>query len=263
MPQQDADSQSTWGPVLTFTILGIALVVAADRWPELLQTAGISGSPFQNDVNSTPVHPLVELLKLVIAAFAGIVITAVHRRYHRDKPLPRSLLQAQVLLCVAGAMVMIIIGSSVARAFGVAGAAGIVRFRTPVEDPKDTTILFLLVALGMACGVGLLEIAGLSTIFICGVIVLLDRFGDAKTREMIVAIVSAGKDFPADHVNRILASTVDYYDVREMLQGNEATMKYLVRMPPSTPLGWITQQLMANGTTGIKSVSWAEPPKKS
>lgn len=262
MPQQDVDSQSTWGPVIGFSALGAALVIGAAQWPEFLQVSGLSGHPFQNDVNSQPIHPLMELLKLVVAALAGIVVTAVHRRYHRDKPLPRSLLQAQVLLCVAGAMVMVIIGSSVARAFGVAGAAGIVRFRTPVEDPKDTTILFLLVALGMACGVGLLEIAGLGTIFICGVIVVLDRFGDAKLRTMMLSIAAEGKEFPTEHVSRVLDTTVDHYDVREMIQGNEATVKYLITMPPSTPLGWITQQLMANGTAGVKSVSWGEPPKK-
>jgi len=262
MPQQDVDSQSTWGPVLGFSALGAALVIGASEWPELLQVTGLSGHPFQNDANSAPIHPLVELLKLVLAALIGIVITAVHRRYHRDKPLPRSLLQAQVLLCVAGAVVMVIIGSSVARAFGVAGAAGIVRVRTPVEDPKDTTILFLLVALGMACGVGLLEIAGLGTLFICGVIVVLDRFGDTKSRAMIVSIVADGKEFPAAHVTQVLESAVDSYDVREMIQGDEATMKYLVNMPPSTPLGWVTEQLMGHGAAGVKSISWSEPPKK-
>ena len=58
-------------------------------------------------------------------------------------------------------MMMIIIGNSLARAFGIAGAAGIVRFRTPVDDPKDVTILFLLMGLGMATGLGAFAVAGL------------------------------------------------------------------------------------------------------
>ena len=99
-------------------------------------------------------YPFLELLKLAIATILALVVTAVHKRYHRDKPLSRSLEQAQVLLGVAGAMIVIIIGDSVARAFGVLGAASIIRFRTPVEDPKDTIVLFLLLALGMACGLG-------------------------------------------------------------------------------------------------------------
>jgi len=265
MRHKEEGAQATWGPVAGFSLLGVALVLGAARWPAALMTTGLAAHlPFHgNDENALPLHPLAELLKLVIAALVGIVVTAVHRRYHRDKPLPRSLLQAQVLLCVAGAMVMVIIGNSVARAFGVAGAAGIVRFRTPVEDPKDTTLLFLLVGLGMACGVGLLEVAGLGTIFVCAVLVVLDRFGEAASRVMVLSVVSGNKEFPTEHVTRILDGAVDHYEAREMLQGAEATVKYTVSLAPSTPLAWISQELMANGKAGLKSVSWAEPPKKS
>jgi uncharacterized protein DUF4956 len=263
MPRKEEGAQATWGPVVGFTLLGVALVMAAERWPSAFMSTGLASLPFQStDASAPQLHPLAELLKLIIAALIGIVVTAVHRRYHRDKPLPRSLLQAQVLLCVAGAMVMVIIGNSVARAFGVAGAAGIVRFRTPVEDPKDTTLLFLLVGLGMACGVGLLEVAGLGTVFICMVLVVLDRFVEAPSRVMVLSVVSTGAEFPTEHVIHILESTVDRYEMREMLQGAEATVKYTISLAPSTPLAWISQELMARGTAGIKSVSWSEPPKK-
>jgi hypothetical protein len=55
---------------------------------------------------------------------------------------------------------------------------------------------------------------------------------------------------------------VDYYEAREMLQGNEATVKYSVTFSPTTSLLWLNQQLMAEGKGGLKSVSWAEPSKK-
>src|SRR4051794_35827846 len=136
MRDRDEPTDSTWGPVFGVAIFGIALVYGASLWPSLMSSTGLAGHmPFKgNDDNALPLHPWAELLKLIVAALIGIIITTVHKRYHRDRPLTRSLLQAQVLLCVAGAMVMVIIGSSVARAFGVAGAAGIVRFRTPVDD---------------------------------------------------------------------------------------------------------------------------------
>jgi uncharacterized membrane protein YhiD involved in acid resistance len=171
-------------------------------------------------------------------------------------------MQAQVLLCVAGAMVMVIVGNSVARAFGVAGAAGIVRFRTPVEDPKDSTLLFLLVGLGMACGVGLLEVAGLGTAFLCVVLVVLDRFGDVKARQMVLSLVAAGNNFPSEHVDRVLRVNVDHYEAREMVQGNEALVRYNVTLSPHASLVWLNQQLMNEGKSGLKSLSWAEPSKK-
>ena len=264
MAQNDDGVQSPWPAVVGIFVGGIVLVWGASLWPTLMDTAGFSASlPYHGkEGNELPLHPFAELLKLVVAALIGLIVTSVHRYYHRDKPLPRSLLQAQVLLCVAGAMVMVIIGSSVARAFGVAGAAGIVRFRTPVEDPKDSTILFLLIGLGMACGVGLLEVAAMGTVFLCLVLVVLDRFGEVKARSMILSLTVAGKEFPTQHVADVLRTAVENFEAREVVEGADVTIRYSVTMMPQVSLLWLNQQLMANGASGLKSVSWSEPTKK-
>ena len=75
--------------------------------------------------------PLFELAKLVAAAMIGMLVTVVHRQYRVERGPNPTMDQAQVLLCIAGALMMIIIGNNVARAFGIAGAASIIRFRTP------------------------------------------------------------------------------------------------------------------------------------
>ena len=79
-------------------------------------------------------------------------------------------------------MMMIIIGNSLARAFGIAGAAGIVRFRTPVDDPKDVTILFLLMGLGHGDGARRVRGRGAGTAFLCVALFVLDRFSTQRTR---------------------------------------------------------------------------------
>ena len=105
-------------------------------------------------------NPLFELAKLIASAVIGMLVTVVHRQYRHERSANPALDQAQVLLCISGAIMMIIIGNSVARAFGIAGAASIIRFRTPVEDARDITILFILMGLGMAAGLGALAVAG-------------------------------------------------------------------------------------------------------
>jgi hypothetical protein len=262
-PGKDERTGSGWHHVVVVALLGVGLVLAASKFPNVLMSTGLSAHlPFNSGGDDLPLHPLAELLKMIIAALIGILVTSVHRRFHRDRPLTRSLLHAQILLCVAGAMVMVVIGSSVARAFGVAGAAGIVRFRTPVEDPKDTTILFLLVALGMACGVGALEVAGLGAMFLCVVIAVLDRFGEAKARTLMLSLVATGSEFPDKHVSRILNLSADFHEARELVRGAESVAKYCVVLPPTTSLSWLSQELIANGEGGLKSVSWAEMNKK-
>ena len=251
--------------VLSGAALCGALIWGGLEWRQSLEagqpvpgTSVIPGLPL---VEGPPTvhHPFVELIKLVSAALIGMVVTAFHRRYHGEKPLPKSLEQAQILLCISGAMIMVIIGNSVARAFGVAGAAGVVRFRTPVEDPKDTTVIFLLLGLGMACGMGAFAVAGMGTVFLSLFLIVLDRFGETKRRHGLLSMTATGKDFPTEQVNRVLAASVDFFEQREVIQTAEATMRYQVTMDPNTSLTYLTQELMK---AGLKSVSWGEPGDK-
>jgi hypothetical protein len=170
--------------------------------------------------------------------------------------------QAQTLLCVSGAMMMIIIGNSLARAFGIAGAASIIRFRTPVDDPKDVTILFLLMGLGMSTGLGALAVAGLGTAFLCITLLALDQVARKTTRVMAVEIVANGREFPTPHVEGVFARNQVTFEPREITQSDDVTIKYHTWLSPDTSLEDLSSQLMAGGTMGVSGVSW-ERPKRS
>jgi hypothetical protein len=169
--------------------------------------------------------------------------------------------QAQVLLCVSGAVVMIIIGNSIARAFGIAGAASIIRFRTPVEDPKDITILFLLMGLGMAAGLGAFAVAGLATAFLCTLLLALDWMpSDQRPREMVVELVAEGRDFPVVHVESVFARNGIIYEPRDVSQGREAAVKYHVSLDRRLSLEDLSAQL-SSGAATLRSVVWKNPKK--
>ncbi len=207
-------------------------------------------------------QPFFELSKLILAAAIGVIVTAVHRKYRRERPQTQSMEQAQVLLCISGAMMMIIIGDSLARAFGIAGAASIIRFRTPVEDPKDITILFLLMGLGMSAGLGAFGVAGLGTLFLCGFLVVLDRVGARRPRAMMVEVAADGRDFPTSHVQSVFARNKVIFEPREVSQGKELSVRYHALLDADQSLEDLSEQLMAGGKAGVKSVAW-ELPKKS
>ena len=128
---------------------------------------------FLNDLTGAPFQGFVEGARLLAAVGIAFIVVLVQRLARREQPLTRSLEQAYVLLCLAGALTMLIVGDSLPRAFGIAGAAAIVRFRTPIKDPRDITVLFLLMALGMAAGLGLGIIATLGTVVVCACLLLL------------------------------------------------------------------------------------------
>ena len=195
------------------------------------------------------------------SAVIGMLVTVVHRQYRHERSANPALDQAQVLLCISGALMMIIIGNSVARAFGIAGAASIIRFRTPVEDARDITILFILMGLGMAAGLGALAVAGLGTLFLCAMIPILNVFSSERPRQMMVEIIAEEREFPMAHVHHVFAVNAILFEPREVSQGDEATAKYLTTLKPTDSLEDLSAQLMGDGKKGIKNVSWS-PPKR-
>jgi hypothetical protein len=100
--------------------------------------------------------PWDEIVKRIALAFvagfvvAGVYVIGIGRRKDENSTLPTTL----VLLTVVIALVTLVIGNSVARAFGLVGALSIVRFRTVVEDTRDTAFVIFAVVIGMGIGAG-------------------------------------------------------------------------------------------------------------
>ena len=237
-----------------------ALVWLGLTWP--LELTGIGDSVESvlsgKKSNGIPIHqfqPFIELLKLVVATLIGLLITAIHQPKARERA--RSMEQAQTLLCVSGAMMMIIIGNSLARAFGIAGAASIIKFRTPVDDPKDVTILFLLMGLGMSAGLGAFAVAGLGTAFLFTTLLALDQLSSQKPRVMSVEIRASGREFPTTHVEGVFARNQIVFEPRQISQSDDVSVKYQAWLDPRASLDDLSLQLMSDGA-GLQSVAWEQ-----
>jgi anti-anti-sigma factor len=238
----------------------VGLVVAAVALCGVLWWASASFPLLPSSLRPSSVY-LRDFGKFITAGLIGLLVTAVQRRF-QDKPMTQAMEHAQVLLCVSGALVMMIIGESLARAFGIAGAASVIRFRTPVEDPKDITVLFILMALGMATGIGTLGVAASGTAFVCLLMVTLPHTGVGPRRTMMVQIGAvAGKEFPVAHVQRVFARNRIVFEPRELAQKKEVTMVYHTMLDPAVSLEDVSAQLV-QGDAGVTSVSW-EPPKRN
>lgn len=93
-------------------------------------------------------------IRLVLAVAFGLLVAGVYRGTRGVSRVAHSFPGTLVLLCVLIAMVTQVIGDNVARAFSLVGALSIVRFRTVVQDTKDTAFVIFAVAVGMAIGAG-------------------------------------------------------------------------------------------------------------
>jgi uncharacterized membrane protein YhiD involved in acid resistance len=113
------------------------------------------------------------VIRLVAACVIGWLIGQVYRRTFTGKRFGPTLPDTHMLLCLGGALIWLVVGNNIVRAFGLAGTIGLIRYRTVVRDPKDTTILLFSMIMGMACGLGQLAVAILGTIVVLNVLILL------------------------------------------------------------------------------------------
>ncbi len=104
--------------------------------------------------------PEVLLVRLAMAfALGGAVACVYFFTHRRDETYQPTFVATLVLLTILIALVTQVIGESVARAFSLVGALSIVRFRTVVQDTRDTAFVIFAVVLGMAIGVGHWQVA--------------------------------------------------------------------------------------------------------
>jgi uncharacterized membrane protein YhiD involved in acid resistance len=115
---------------------------------------------------------LVLVLSFALSAFIGWV----YQKTHRGTSYTQSFVFTLVLNGMVVALVMLIVGSSIARAFSLVGALSIIRFRNAVKETRDVGFIFFTMAIGMAVGTRFYLLAGIATIFISLVILLMIRF---------------------------------------------------------------------------------------
>lgn len=151
--------------------------------------------------------PKVVAVRLLVAAIAGIVVAGIsHVAQGRRKSDAALLVTTLGLLTVLLAMVTLVIGNNVARAFGLVGALSIVRFRTVVDDTRDTAFVIFAVIVGMAIGAGawLVPLIGIPLV---GILAFgLDRQSrnpQPPATHLLTVRIGLGRD-PNDLLNPIL-----------------------------------------------------------
>ena len=125
--------------------------------------------------------------RLPIAAGLACVLALRPRR--RARPTRQAaVIQTQIILAIVGAVVMLVVGASLARAFGIVGAAGLVRYRAKIDDPKDAGVMLSTLAIGLAAGVGLWMLAVFATVFILAVLWIIESFEPKATQRFMLEI---------------------------------------------------------------------------
>jgi len=226
-------------------------VVAARDAQEALPGAGQSHGPESVSLQEA----------LIAMPVAGLLGAALAFRPQRRGTPPRqpAVIQTQIILSLVGALVMLVVGASLARAFGIVGAASLVRYRAKVEDPKDAGIMLSCLGLGLAAGVGIYWVATFATFFILAVVWVLESL-EPKTRKDFVLKIG-GKDSPElrTAIERVLQNNKVHHELRAFAPEE---LTYAVKLPLSKKTDVITRSLMDVGGNDQLAVEWAEKKNK-
>lgn len=194
------------------------------------------------------------LLCMVVAAALGAVL-AFRPQRPGAPPHVAHVTQTQIMLAIVGCLVMLIVGASLARAFAIAGAAGLVRYRSKIDDPKDASVMLSSLAVGLASGVGLLFLATAGTAFILLVLSVLEwrEPWPPKTFELKVS----APDPPA--VKAGLEALLKRHHITYELRGaTEKDMTYLTQVPHGRRTDKVSEAIVALGGSDAVAVAWDE-----
>lgn len=134
---------------------------------------------FQNILNVSITIGEV-LQNLLVAFLCGLLISVFYRLTYRGPGYSYSFLNSLIILVMIAAIVIMVIGNNLARAFGLVGAMSIIRFRTAIKDTQDIIFIFFALAIGMAAGVGLHALAFTGAITVGGVLYILNKTNAAS-----------------------------------------------------------------------------------
>ncbi len=158
-------------------------------------------------------------VNLVIALICGFIISIFYRVSYRGPHYSTSFVQAMVILSMVTALVIMVIGNNLARAFGLVGAMSIIRFRTAIKDTQDIVFIFFALAAGMAAGVGLNIIAIAGSLFIGVILLGLSKSEYAKPHK---------RDFLLQFQCKLNDANNPYITVLEQILQTEQTYQYAI-----------------------------------
>ena len=250
-----------WGVVLAVTagcvLGGLAQVAPAAAQP----IPGAPGADASLRIGDAEwLEMVVEgVIRLPLAAVLGSALAFRPKRRGTPTRTP-AVVQTQIILTVVGALIMLVVGSSLARAFGIVGAASLIRYRSKIDDPKDAGVMLCCLAVGLASGVGLYGLAVFAAFFLVGALAIIESFEPRDVTHFELQATDV-EDAAAlrPHFEEVLRRFKVDYSLRT--QSQEA-LSYEVKVPYGLATDRVTNAILKLDPKGKIAVVWEEKKAK-
>lgn len=174
-------------------------------------------------------------LSLAVSFVLGSLLGLVYRQTHHGFSYTRAFVQTLVLSGLVAALMIIAIGNNLARGLGILGALAIIRFRTPIRDPRDIIFLFASLAVGISCGVELYNVAIAGTVAFAAAAFYLHwaPFTSRREFEGLLRFVLPVHSPSLEAIQTLLpdfTASAELVTLREALQGNAMEYAYQIKL---------------------------------
>jgi len=197
-------------------------------------------------------------LALPFAAVLGAVL-AFRPRARGTPPRSAPVIQTQIVLAVVGGLVMLIVGASLARAFGIVGVASLIRYRTKVDDPKDASVMLGCLTVGLASGVELYGLAAFATLFILGVLWIVESLEPERLKTFELKVTVADPAALRRDLEQLLRRNNVKFELRT---AGPKELVYEAHLPLKVPTDRISNAILKLQPNGETEVVWEEKKKK-
>lgn len=200
-------------------------------------------------------------LRFSLAAFLAALLAFRPRRGVKASRRNPYVAQTQILMAVVAGAMMMVVGDSAARAFGIFAAASLVRFRTNIRDPKEITVLLICLGVGLAAGVGRWDMAIILTLFVLLALYILEYFEQAQVfRSMQVCVETRNVDTTNEVLKKLFKLHRFDAELKELNRHDEedvlGKIVYLVNLSPKISTNKLSDEIFAGDKENIDSVEW-------
>jgi uncharacterized membrane protein YhiD involved in acid resistance len=259
--RQISVSQSGSHALRQFVCAGVAAIACIYAiGTSVVWAAQPQSSPFSEVTSAIdpPTEIRLALVRLPLAAIFGLAL-ALRPRRRNQGPRKVVVMQTQIMLAVVGAVIMLVVGNSLSRAFGIVGAAGLIRYRSTIADPKDAVVMLCALASGLAVGVGLYQLGAVATIFMMLVLWLIEFFEPAARKRFELRIRSlSAAEFRSQVEDVLKGLGLDH----ELLVEDVDEIRYAISAPVDVRTKDVSDTLRLVGGSDVL-IRWEEKKANS
>jgi len=175
------------------------------------------------------------VLGILMSFILSSALAAVYRRTYQGLSYSRSFVHTQVLGAIVACIMIMAIGNNLARGLGILGTLAIIRFRTPIRDPRDIIFLFACLAIGIASGAAVFMVAIIGTLCFCIAALYLhwSPFASSREYEGLLRFMLPPNSSSEEGIQEVLRQYCGsslLVAVREAVQGDFMEYSYQVRL---------------------------------